>query len=173
MEEAQAEGVPHWEEVPVAHGVAIPDAEGDRVPEEDRHAEDVPQWVGEVEVDKEVVPEAEEETHAEGERDCDKLPVAHGVALPEADGDGVPEDDRLAEDVPQWVGETEVDKEVVPEVVEETLAQDELDCDKLPVVHGVALPEADGDGVPEDDRLAEDVPQWVGDVEVDRDDDPE
>jgi hypothetical protein len=129
--------------------------------------------VGEVEVDKEVVPEAEEETHAEGELDCDKLSVAHGVALPEADGDGVPEEDRHAEDEPQWVGETEVDKEVVPEVVEETLAQDELDCDKLLVVHGVALPEADGDGVPEEDRLAEDVPQWVGDVEVDRDDDPE
>lgn len=104
---------------------------------------------------------------------CEELLVAHGVAIPDAEGDGVPEEDRHAEDVPQRVGEVEVEKVVVPEVVEETHAEEELDCDKVPEAHSVALPEAEGDGVPEEDRHAEDVPQWVGDAEVDRDVDPE
>jgi hypothetical protein len=56
-----------------------------------------------------------EETLAEGVLDCDRVPVVHGVELPDAEGDGVPLEDRHAEDVPQGVGEVEEDREVVPE----------------------------------------------------------
>ena len=47
--------------------------------------------------------------------DCDRVPVAHGVELTDAEGDGVPVEDRHAEDVPQEVGEVEADRENVPE----------------------------------------------------------
>lgn len=110
----QEEDVLDCDRVPVAHGVELPDAEGDGVPVEDRHAEDVPQEVGDVEADREVVPEKVEETHAEGVLDCDKDTVAHVVALPDADGDKVPEEDRLSDTVPQGVGVAEPDREVVP-----------------------------------------------------------
>ena len=56
-----------------------------------------------------------EETHAEGVLDSDKDPVGHGVALPDAQGDRVPDEDRHADAVPQGVGEAEVERQLVPE----------------------------------------------------------
>jgi hypothetical protein len=70
-----------------------------------------------------------EETHAEGVLDCDKLPVVHCEALPDAEGDGETVADRHADTVPQGEGVVEADKEVVPEKVEAAHAEGVLDCD--------------------------------------------
>ena len=56
-----------------------------------------------------------EETHAEGVLDCDKVPVGQGVALADAQGDRVPDEDRQADAVPQGVGEANIERELVPE----------------------------------------------------------
>jgi hypothetical protein len=40
--------------------------------------------------------------------------VEHGVALPDADGDKVPVEDRLPDSVPQGVGVEVPDREVAP-----------------------------------------------------------